>query len=122
MEVKVTAEHLVRSFTAKHHFDAHALDDACQQIHRSGGADGGYVVSLDKIDYIAYGVQPFLNGIVDFVVNRTDVSRHFARLDQVGSAFQPHCEGMELRPPGIGFIVCLDAFGGISLGNGGDDG
>ena len=29
---------------------------------------------------------------------------------------------MELRPPGICLVVCLDAFGGIFLGDGRDDG
>ena len=52
MEVEITAEYLVRSFTAKYHFDSHRLDDTCQQIHRCRGTYGSHIVSLDKIDYI----------------------------------------------------------------------
>ena len=49
VEVKVTAEHLVCTFAAEYHLDAHAFDDTRQQIHGGGGADSGYVVSLNEI-------------------------------------------------------------------------
>mgnify|MGYP000517877749 CR=1 FL=1 len=34
VEVEVTPEHLVGTFAAEHHLDAHALDDPRQQVHR----------------------------------------------------------------------------------------
>lgn len=89
VEVKVSAEHFIGSFAAQHHLDAHALDDACQKIHRRRGAHGGYVVGLDEINHIAHGVQPLLNGVVDFVVHGADVVCHLACLRQVGRTFQP---------------------------------
>lgn len=49
----------------------------------------------------------------------TDMTGHFAGFNQVGSTLQADGEGMELRPPGICLVVCLDAFGGIFLGDGG---
>ena len=52
----------------------------------------------------------------------TDMTGHFAGFNQVGSTLQADGEGMELRPPGICLVVCLDAFGGIFLGDGRDDG
>ena len=52
----------------------------------------------------------------------TDMTGHFAGFKQVGSTLQADGEGMELRPPGICLVVCLDAFGGIFLGDGRDDG
>lgn len=122
VEVKVTAEHLVRTFAAEYHLDAHAFDDTCQQIHGGGGADSGYVVSLNEIDDVADSIEAFLNGIVYLVMHGTDMTGHFASFNQVGSTLQADGEGMELRPPGICLVVCLDAFGGIFLGDGRDDG
>ena len=121
VEIEVTAEHLVCSFTAEHHLDPHRLDDAGQQIHRRGGAHGGDVVGFDVIDDVADGVQSFLNGVVDFVVHRTDVFGHQPRFLQIGGALQAHGEGVELRPPGGLLSVGFDAAVGIELGYGRDD-
>ena len=87
-----------------------------------GGADSGYVVSLNEIDDVADSIEAFLNGIVYLVMHGTDMTGHFAGFNQVGSTLQADGEGMELRPPGICLVVCLDAFGGIFLGDGRDDG
>ena len=97
MEVEIAAENLVGPFAAQHHLDAHRLDDAGQQIHRRGGPDGGHVVGFDIVDDIAEGIQPFLNSIIDFMVNRSDMFGHQTGLFQVGSPLQPYGEGMQLR-------------------------
>ena len=109
VEIEVTAEYLVGSFAAKHHLDAHALDDAGKQVHRGGGAHGGHVVGLDVVDDITHGIQTLLNGVVDFVVYGTDMVGHFPGLGQVRCAFQSHGEAVELRPPRHGLAVGLNA-------------
>ena len=81
VEVQITAEHLVCPFAAEHHFDAHAFDDTCQQVHGGGCAHCCHVVGFDEVDDIAEGIQSFLNGVVDFVMNRTDVLRHFTSFE-----------------------------------------
>ena len=73
MEIKIATENLIGTFTGKHHLDAHRLDYASQQVHRCRGTDGGDIIGLNIIDNIPNGVKTFLNGIVDFVMNRTDM-------------------------------------------------
>lgn len=84
VEVEVTAEYFISSFAAQYHLDTHALDNTCQQIHRGRGADGGDIVSFDVIDDIADGIQSFLNGVVDFVVDGSDKIGYFTCFGQVG--------------------------------------
>ena len=48
--------------------------------------------SLDEIDDVADGIETFLDGIVDLVVNGADMVGHELRLGQVGRAFQAHSE------------------------------
>ena len=64
------------------------FDDTCQQIHGGGGADSGYVVSLNEIDDVADSIEAFLNGIVYLVMHGTDMTGHFAGFNQVGSTLQ----------------------------------
>ena len=122
VEVEVAAEYFVRTFTTKYHLDAHALDDTRQQVHGRGCADSGYVVGFDEVDDIANGVQPFLNGVVYFMVDSADVLRHFTCFDEVGSTFQAYCKRVELRPPRICLVVRLNTFSGVFLGDGRDYG
>ena len=53
VEIEVTAENFVGSFSRQHHFYAHRLNHACQQIHRRGGAHGGHVVGFDMVNHVA---------------------------------------------------------------------
>ena len=122
VEIEIAAEHFISPFTTQHHFDSHAFNDACQQIHRGRGANGGDIVSFDVVNDVADSVQSFLDGIVDFMMHGSDKAGHFAGFYQVGRTFQTDSKGMELRPPGIFFIVGFYPFACIFLGNGRDDG
>ena len=121
VEVKVAAKNLVRSFAAQHHLNAHRLDDTCQQVHRRRGTDGGHVVGLDEVNHVANGIQSFLNGVVYFVVNGSDVLGHESRLLQVGSALQAHREAVQARPVGTCLRVVLYSVLAELLGNSRDD-
>ncbi len=55
MEVEISAEDFVWAFAAEHHFNAHGLDFASQQIHWDCSADGGYVKSFKVVDDVFYG-------------------------------------------------------------------
>ncbi|MNZ96571.1 hypothetical protein D3C78_1157700 [compost metagenome] len=83
MEVQVTAEHFVRTFTRQHHLDAHRLDFARHQVHRGRGANGGNVIGFDVINHVANGVQTFLYGEVDLMVHGAQVVCHFLRGAQI---------------------------------------
>ena len=122
VEVEITTENLIGTFATKHHLDAHRLDDTCQQVHRCGSTNSGNVVCFDKVDDITQGIEPFLNGIIDFMVNSADIFRHFTGFNQVRCTAQTDGEGVELRPPGFALVVGFNALAGIFLGNGGDDG
>ena len=118
VEIEITTENFIGSFTAQHHLDTHTFDHAGQEIHRSGGAYGRYVVRLDIIDYVADGIEPFLYRIVDFVVDGADIVGYLPGCGQVGGTFQADSERVELRPPGIGFVIGFDTFGSVFPGNG----
>ena len=45
-----------------------------RQIHGGGGADSGYVISLNEIDDVADRIEAFLNGIVYLVMHGTDMT------------------------------------------------
>ena len=121
VEVEIAAKHLVGSLARKHHFDAHASDDACQQIHRCRGAHGGDVVSLDEVDDVADGIESFLYGVVDFVMHGSDVLCHQSGFSQVGSALQSYGEGVQPWPVGLCLASVLYTYGREFLGNGRDD-
>ena len=99
VEIEIAAEHFIGPFAREHHLDAHRLDDAGQQVHGRGGADCSHVVGLDVVDDIPDCIEPLLDGVVDFVVNRAQVVGYFARLRQVGGTLEPHGKGVETRPP-----------------------
>ena len=92
VEVEITAEHLVGTLAAQYHLDAHALDDAGQQVHRSGGAHGGHIIGFYVIDHVADGVESLLNGVVDFMMYGSDMIGHLAGLGQIGGSLQTHGE------------------------------
>ena len=83
VEVEVTAKQFVRAFTAQHHLDAHGLDFAGHEVHRSGCADGGDIIGLDVADHFAQGVETFLDGEVQRVVHRADGIGHFLGCSEV---------------------------------------
>ena len=118
VEVEVAAEDLVGTLATEHHLDTHGLDDAGQQIHGGRGADGGDIVSLDEVDDIADGIEALLDGIVDFVMDGTDMIGHETGLGQIGGALQTHGKGVETGPIGLGLGVVLDTHLGVFLGDG----
>ena len=121
VEIEITTEDLIGTFTGKHHLDAHRFDDTGQQVHRRRGTDGSHVISLDEVDDIAQGIKPFLDSIIDFMMYGAYVVGHKPGLCQVGRPFQSHGKRMETGPVGpcAGFV--LDAHLTVFLGNGRDD-
>ena len=109
VEIEVSAEYFVGTFAREHHLDAHRLDDASEQIHRSGCAHGGYVVGFDVINHVANGVEALLNGIIYFVVNSSDEVSHLASGGKVGSTFKSHGKRVQTRPPSLLLTLSLDA-------------
>ena len=100
VEIEVAAENLVGTFAAEHHLDTHRFDDACQQVHRCGGTDGGDIVGFNEIDDITDGVEPFLNGVVDLVVHGADMIGDEFGFCQVGGTFQSYGKRVQTRPVG----------------------
>ncbi len=121
MEVEVAAEHFVRTFAGKHHFDAHGFNFPRHQVHRRRSANSGHIVGFDVIDNVADGIQPFLDGKVNFVVHSAEVVGHLLRRFQVRRAFQTDRERVQLRPPGFATLLIFDATGGEFLGDSRDD-
>ena len=74
------------------------------------------------IDDVAQGIQTLLHGEVDLVVDGAEVIGHLAGGGEIRRPFQPHGEGVQLRPPGFALAIVLDAARRIELGNGGDNG
>ena len=122
VEVEVAAEQLVGAFAGEHHLDPHRLDVAGHQIHGRGGADGGDVIGLEVIDDVPQGIQPFLHGEVDLVVDGAEVIGHLAGGSEIRRPFQADGEGVQLGPPGFALAIVFHPAGGIELGDGGDDG
>ena len=121
MEIEIASENLIGAFSAEHHLYAHRLDDASQQIHRRRSTHGGNIVSLDVIDDVADGIKTFLNGIIDFMVDSTDVVGNEACLCQVGSTFQTNGKRVQTGPVGTSAAIILYAVFTELLGNGRDD-
>ena len=118
MEIEIAAKHFIGSFAAKHHLDAHTLDDTGQQIHRSGCTDRRNIIGLNVVDHIAQGIQSLLKGVMYLVMHGTDIVGHFTRFRQIGSSFQSDGEGMQLGPPGFLGSVRFNAVGSKLLGHG----
>ena len=118
VEVKITSEYLVSTFTTQYHLDTHATDDTGQQVHRSRCTDGRDIIRLSIVNHIADSIETFLDGVVHLVVHSTDIVGNFLRFRQVGCTFQSNSKAMEARPPGIVLIVGLNTLGCVELGNG----
>ena len=118
MEIEIASENLIGTLARQYHLDTHRLDDTRQQIHRSRGTHGGNIVGFNKIDHITDGVEPLLDGIVDFMMHSTDMVGHHSGLRQVGSPFQSYSKGMQTWPICLGLRTILNAHFGKSFGNG----
>ena len=92
MEIEVATENLVCTFAGEDHLDTHRLDHPGKEIHRRTGTDGRHIVGLDVIDYVADGIQTFLDGIVHLMMDGSDEIGDFAGLDEIGSPLQPYRE------------------------------
>src|SRR5574344_393311 len=112
VKVQVASEYLVRTFTAEHHLDTHTLDDSRKQVHRRGGTDRGHIVGLYMVDYIADGIKALLDGIIDLVVDGTEVVRHLARLGEVRCSLEANGETVEARPPGYASTLVFHSVDG----------
>lgn len=122
MEVEVASENLVGSLSGEDHLDAHRLDVAGHEVHRGGGPDGGYVIGLDVVDDVPQGIDAFLHGEVDLVVDGADVVSDLLCLLEIRSPLEADGEGVELRPPCAGLAAFLDSAVSELLGDSGDDG
>ena len=118
VEIEVATENLVSPFTAEHHLDAHAADDSCQQIHRSGCTHRRHIVSFRVVNHIADGIQTLLHRIVHLVVHCADMLCHLLCLRQVGRALQSYGERVQLGPPRIVLVIGLNAFCSIQFSDG----
>ena len=118
MEIEVTTKDFIGSLTTEYHLDTHRLDDASQQVHRRRSPNGSNIVGLDEVDNIADGIESFLNGIVDFMVDSTDMVGHHLGLGQIRRTFQAHGEGVQTGPIGTRLRVVLDTMLAELLGNG----
>ena len=121
VEIQITTKNFICSFSAKHHLDAHTLDDTSQQVHRCRSSNCRYIVSLNVINHIAKCIETFLNGIVNFMVYGTDEISHFTCLGQIGGSLQTNGKGMKLRPPCRHLSIRFHTAGCITLGNGRND-
>ena len=118
VEIQVSSEYLVGSFSRQYHLDAHALDDSCQQVHGGGSAYRGHVVCLCEVDDVPDGIDSLLDGVIDFVMNRTYMLCHATGFLQVGSSLESHGEGVQAWPPCTSLSSVLHALGSIFLCNG----
>lgn len=109
VEIQVTAKHFVGAFAGQHHLHTHGLDAARQQKHRRGRANRGDVVGLDMTNHLGQRIQPFLEGVTESVMHRTQrLGGDLGRLE-VGRTFKANRKGMQARPPGLAAVVVLDA-------------
>src|SRR5574344_301676 len=92
MEIQISAEYLMGTFTAQCHFYAHALDDTGKEVHWCRRSYSSHVISFYKIDDITYRVNAFLYSIVDLMMHGSDMVGHHTRLGEVGSTFQSYGE------------------------------
>ena len=108
VEIEVASEYLVSTLAREYHLNTHRLYDACQEVHRGRGADCGHIVGLDKINNIAYGIETFLNCVVNFMVNSSNVICHHLCLCEVRCTFQTYGKRVESRPPGLSSGIVLN--------------
>lgn len=50
MEIEVSSENLIGSFTGEDHLDSTSLDLSTQEVHGQGSSDGGHVKGLQRVD------------------------------------------------------------------------
>ncbi len=122
MEVEITTKDLIGTLAREYHLDTHRLDDTSQQIHRRRGAEGGDIVGFDEIDDVAYGVETFLDGVVDFVVDGANMVGHEFGLCQIWRTLQSYGKGVQTGPVGFRLGIVLDTHLRVFLSNGGNDG
>ena len=120
VEIQVSPENLIRPFPRKDHLDAHGLYHSGQQIHRGRSPDGRDVIGFDMVDDVLQGVQPFLDRVMDFVMDGSYVFGDHPRLRQIRSPFKSDSERMEPRPPRPAPGIVLDPHLTVLLGQGGD--
>ena len=99
VEIQITTKHLVGTFARQHHLYSHRLYHTGKKIHRSRSAYRGYIIGLNKVDNVAYGIETFLNGIVYLVVNGSYMVCHHLSLCKVGRTFQSYSKRVKTWPP-----------------------
>ena len=107
VEVQVTTEGLVATLSTQHHLDTHGLDLAGEQVHRSGGTDGGDIVGLEVVDDVREGVQAVLNCEGESVVLGAQELGHLKGSLSIGSTRKTNGEGVQLLESGDGRQVVL---------------
>ena len=101
VEIQVATEELVCAFATEDHLDAQGLDLPRHQVHGRRSPDRGDVVRFDVLDDIFKGVQAFLDGEHQRVVDRADVVGYLLRRSDIWAAFEADAKAMYLGPPRI---------------------
>ena len=83
VEIEVAGERLVRALAGEHHLDAHRFDLARHQVHRRARADRGDVEGLELVDRLGQGVEAFLQGVGETVVDGAEVIGDALRLLEI---------------------------------------
>ena len=100
VEVQISTEDLVASFSTQDHLDTHSLDLAAQEVHGCARTDSGDVVRLEVMYDVWDGIQTLLDGEDVLVVHCAEVVRGFAGGEQVRRVLEAYGEGVQLRPGG----------------------
>ena len=88
MKIEISSENFISTFTRENHFYTHRFYKPGKQVHGRTGAHCSYIIRFDMINHIPNGVQAFLNGIIDFMMNGINVFGHVAGCSQIGRTFQ----------------------------------
>lgn len=94
VEVEVTTENLVGTFTTQHHLDSHSFDLSRQEVHGGRSSNSGDIIGFEVVNDLWNGIESFLDSKVVFVVNGSEEVGGLLGGDQVGSAGKTNSKGM----------------------------
>mmetsp|Transcript_51059 Transcript_51059/g.110805 ORF Transcript_51059/g.110805 Transcript_51059/m.110805 type:complete len:355 (+) Transcript_51059:166-1230(+) len=100
VEVEVSSEDLVCTFSAEHHLHASGPDSPRHQVHGCCRSDCRHIEGLQRVDDIGQGIQALLWREGVLVVHSSQVLGYLPRCCEVGAGLESDAEGVELRPVG----------------------
>lgn len=83
VEVQISSENFVASFTTEDHLDTHSLDFTAEEVHGCARANGGNIVRLEMVNNFRDGIQTFLNCEDIFVMNRAQEMCGLSRREEI---------------------------------------